>query len=106
MSLDNPLATGTFPYDDLPEADYTCPRCAEPLEPDTPMFYWGEGREGAWVCGDCFKDAVFSLNAHERAEMCGESVVYTEQMVDSARNNPGELADILYVDISTAEDVL
>lgn len=104
--IDNPMFTGYDPTQSEREPDYSCPRCEKGLNPDDTVFDWDNGVEQNWICGDCYKDAIFSLSKFERAGMCGESIAYTEQMVDSARNNPGELADILYTDTMTAEDVL
>lgn len=69
MSLENAMASGYSPERE-PEADYTCPRCEEPLEPDTPVYQLRVGEDNdKYICGDCLKDSVLSMDASDIADL-------------------------------------
>jgi len=105
MSLENAMASGYSP-ERIPVAEYVCPRCQAGLEADTPMYYWNESKEEVWLCGDCYKDAILSMPQNALAGMSGESIAYTMQQLELVNYEPSAMADILYTDTMTAEDVL
>ena len=101
--LENAMAAGIWPYDQeyAPEPFYTCPRCLEPIGPEDAVFEW----KYDWICADCFRDAILSLSADDRADMSCESIAYTEQQLELVDYNAKAIAEILCVETKNAEDI-
>ena len=84
---------------------YDCPRCGLEMPLKATVYEWDTGETTLYLCPDCIKDAVASLNDFDRADMCGESVSTTRQLYESSRLNADELASMLYIDTKIAEEV-
>jgi len=67
----------------------TCPTCKARLQKER-VYLW----DG---CADCFLAAADSLSGREIAEMTGESVAYSKQMLAYA-NGAVETADLLRIE--------
>ena len=89
-------------YEDYaPDPVYRCERCKDKLRSDTIVYEWGDD----WICEDCMDDAVMSLDPSDWAEMTGESVAYTKQMVEMA-DTYEKLADLMRLEKAEAWSVL
>lgn len=99
--LENPMVSGYSPERE-PEAEYACPRCQAGLAPDETVYEWIDD----YLCRDCYKDAILSISEQDRAEMSGESIAYTEQMLEAYGFEPSATADFLHTGTALAEDVL
>ena len=102
--IENAMVSGCFPYDAeyAPEPDYKCPRCSLPMQPADKVY---EFYDDEWLCGECFVDAILSLSQADRADMAGESIVYTEQQLELVDYEAGAMAEILYCETKYAEDI-
>lgn len=107
--LENPMVTGKGCYDngqfDAPKkrykpVEYTCPRCWCGIPLEQTVYEWDE----KWICEDCFNDAIGSMTLYDLSEMSGEEECYTKQMLEGASSTE-EKADILYIEMSKAEEV-
>ena len=87
--------------DYTPDPVYRCERCKDKLRGDTTVYEWG----GEWFCEDCMNDAVMSLSPEDRADIVGEEICYTEQMVEMARTYE-DLADLMRLERAEAWSVL
>jgi len=109
MRIENTMVTGYGKPDEViwsvhgyePDPVYRCERCKDKLRGDATVYNW----DGEWFCEDCMNDAVNSLSPEDRADVVGESVAYTEQMVELARTY-GELAEVMKLEASTAREEL
>lgn len=93
-------AKGIF-EDCTPDPVYRCERCKDELRSDTIVYEW----DGEWFCEDCMNDAVNSLSPEDRADMVGEEICYTEQMVEMARTYE-DLAELMRLEKAEAWSVL
>lgn len=89
-------AKGIF-EDCAPDPVYRCERCKDKLRGDTTVYEWS----GEWFCEDCMNDAVMSLSPEDRADIVGEEICYTEQMVEMARTYE-DLAELMHIEKSVA----
>ena len=89
-------AKGIF-EDYAPDPVYRCDRCKDKLRGDTTVYEWS----GEWFCEDCMNDAVMSLSPEDRADIVGEEICYTEQMVEMARTYE-DLAELMHIEKSVA----
>lgn len=46
---------------------FKCEKCQEFIHGYVPLFLY----QGAWVCGDCLKDAMYDLDEFDVAELLG-----------------------------------
>ena len=76
---------------------YRCERCKYELHANATVYNW----DGEWFCEDCMNDAVMSMSPADRADVVGESVAYSEQMVEMARTYE-DLADLMHIEKSVA----
>lgn len=83
--------------DCTPEPVYRCERCKDKLRADTIVYEWGDD----WLCEDCMNDAVMSLSPEDRADIVGEEICYTEQMIEMARTYEA-LAELMHIEKSVA----
>jgi hypothetical protein len=109
MRIENTMVTGWGKPDEVrmyakgifedytPDPVYRCGRCKDTLMRDTIVYEWGND----WLCEDCMNDAVMSLDPKDWAEMTGESVAYTKQMVEMARTYE-DLAELMHIEKSVA----
>jgi len=44
---------------------FKCEKCREHVYDEAPLFLF----KGAWVCGDCLKDALYDMTEFEVAEL-------------------------------------
>lgn len=89
-------------YEDyVPDSVYRCERCKDKLRADTIVYEWG----GEWFCEDCMNDAVMSMSPADRADIVGEEICYTEQMVEMARTYEA-LAELMCLERAEAWSVL
>jgi hypothetical protein len=107
--LENPMVHGRGVYDngqfDAPKkrykpVEYTCPRCWCEIPLEQTVYEWDD----KWICGDCLEDAIGSMSLYDLTEMSGEEECYTKQMLDGASSTE-EKADVLYIEMSKAEEV-
>ena len=95
MIIDNPMVTGEWGYDTpfTVEPDVECPVC------HVGMFYGDElySLDGDWMCKDCIEELVYRMTPKEWADITGESIAYTEQMVDEC------MIDALGIETMTIE---
>jgi hypothetical protein len=104
--IENTMVSGySVPPEQEDRPDYLCPRCGLEMPLKATVYEWDTGDTTLWLCDDCIKDAVASLDDFDRAEMCGESVSCTRQLYEGSRLNAGELASLLYIDTKIAEEV-
>lgn len=89
-------AKGIF-EDCTPDPVYRCERCKDELRSDAIVYEW----DGEWFCEDCMNDAVNSLSPEDRADIVGEEICYTEQMVEMARTYE-DLAELMHIEKSVA----
>ena len=103
MYIENTMVTGCGKPDEAMLAAfgndpvYLCERCKHELHANATVYNW----DGEWFCDDCMNDAVNSLSPEDRAEMTGESIAYTEQMVELARTYQ-DLAFVMKIEASEA----
>ena len=103
MYVENTMVTGYGKPDEATlvafgnDPVYPCERCKHELHANATVYNWN----GEWFCEDCMNDAVNSLSPEERAEMTGESIAYTEQMVELARTYQ-DLAFVMKIEASEA----
>jgi hypothetical protein len=89
-------------FDDYtPDPVYRCERCKDTLMRNTIVYEWGND----WICEDCMNDAVNSLSPEDRADMVGEEICYTEQMVEMAKTYE-DLAELMRLEKAEAWSVL
>lgn len=95
--IENPMYSGAgYPPEDVPALE--CPICAQAVYEGDTLYDWFEG----WICEDCLKDEIGALTEREQAEMSGESVAYTRQMMENA-SNAKEKAEILSIEYREVE---
>lgn len=87
--------------DYTPDPVYRCERCKDALMRNAIVYEWGS----EWFCEDCMNDAVMSLDPMDWAEMTGECVAYTKQMVEMA-DTYEKLADLMRLEKAEAWSVL
>ncbi len=109
MMIENTMVTGYGKPDEVlmhakgifedyaPEPVYRCERCKDTLMRNTIVYEWGDD----WLCEDCMNDAVMSLSPEDRADIVGEEICYTEQMVEMARTYE-DLAELMHIEKSVA----
>lgn len=103
--IENTMVTGYGKPDEViwsvhgyePDPVYRCERCKDKLLGDATVYNW----DGEWFCDDCMNDAVNSLSPEDRAEMAGESIAYTEQMIELAKTY-NDLAFVMGIETSEA----
>jgi len=82
--IDNPMATGRFPYDaESKPTDYFCPRCKTPLDYEATVYEWDEDM----ICGECLVDAIHSLSPADRADVAYKSIEETEKLLEEYRGD-------------------
>lgn len=87
--------------DYIPDPVYRCERCKDKLLGDATVYNW----DGEWFCEDCMNDAVNSLSPEDRADVVGESIGDTEQMVEAAKTYH-DLAFVMKLETSIAREEL
>lgn len=80
---------------------YDCPRCGIELGLKHKTYDWND----QWMCGECMVDSVMSLSPEARAEITGETIKYTEQVVQDANGDPDAIAALFDITTKKAEEV-
>ena len=80
---------------------YDCPRCGLEMSLKATVYEWDDKH----LCGECMVDSIHHLLPWERAEMCGESISVTEQLMTDANGDANKIAAMLDIDTKKAEEV-
>ena len=100
--LENPMVSGVglnaIPFEDEP--DEHCEACGCGMFYGETAYDW----DGDWVCDECLVESVKKLSMAERSEMSGESIAYTEQILEDIYTADG-YADVLNIDTKELERV-